>query len=371
MVDKKTGIWYIDYRPKSINEIVLPENFPERLVKIISEKDFDNLPHLLLIGKAGTGKTSLANVIINEFKANVLSLNASDERGIDTIREKVIKYASTVSNVPKIVFLDEADQLTRDAQEILRNVMETYAKRVRFILTGNYDRFIAPIKDRCLVIQFNNLPKDKIKKRLIEILNDNNIKYREEDINRIIDIFYPSLRRMINFIQNNINEENELIIDESNFGKGIYTEVDDEILKDIFMEFVSFRNGNYKSLYQIRKMIIEKDFNEWIKLYRYFFDNLEDEMDKLIVYEFLYRHNTVADKELNFLGMILALKNRMLPYYLVDNMNTNNVYIQNKNKATQNREQKQKQNIDTNRKEDDTTTNETKRRRKYGFKWDI
>ena len=147
------------------------------------------LPHLLLYGPPGTGKTTLAKAIIREIGCDSITLNASSERGIDIIRDKVRDFASTQSsNKPiKIIFLDEADHLTPDAQTALRNTMETYSKNCRFILTCNYiNRIIDPLKSRCVMIEFNNIPREDIIKRLAFICEQEKIPYEAEALDKIV-----------------------------------------------------------------------------------------------------------------------------------------------------------------------------------------
>jgi DNA polymerase III delta prime subunit len=187
------------YRPKTISEMVGSEN-----LKTLSESiraDPWLLPHLLLATKsAGTGKTTLAKAIINETGADFLYLNASDERGIDVIRDRVKEFVITQGfnrNVPKIVHLDEADGLTRDAQDSLRNLMEEYSENCRFILTcNNENRIIEPIKSRCTVINLTNPPKEQIYDYLKNIIDTEKIELNIS-LNDVVNRYYPDIRSML------------------------------------------------------------------------------------------------------------------------------------------------------------------------------
>ena len=183
------------YRPKTIEEIVGLN---------ASKIDFNNLPHLFLYGPPGTGKTTLAKAIIRKLDSDHIILNASDDRGIDTVREKVKTFASTQSTKPgiKIVFLDESDALTSEAQTALRNTMETYSKTCRFILTANYpNKIIDPLKSRCMTIPFNNIDPNKIVDRLKYICDEEKIPYQLEALAKIVSLNGSDIRRSINKLE--------------------------------------------------------------------------------------------------------------------------------------------------------------------------
>lgn len=185
------------YRPKTLDEIV---GFDKTRIS------FDEcMPHLLLYGPPGTGKTTLAKVIIRTLEADHVILNSSDERGIDTIRERVKTFASTQSNNQsgiKIILLDESDALTPDAQNSLRNIMETYSRNCRFILTANYpNKIIEPLKSRCMGIEFNKIDPDKIVDRLKFICEAEKIPYEMEALRKIVDINGNDIRRSVNKLE--------------------------------------------------------------------------------------------------------------------------------------------------------------------------
>ena len=159
------------YRPQSVDSYVGNQEFKDIVSLYIAENDIQNL---LLYGPAGTGKTSAAKLIVNKIECDYIYINASDERGIDTIREKVVGFASTMSFKPlKVVILDEADYLTIQSQAALRNVMEQYSRNTRFILTCNYvEKIIDPIQSRCQVVNIIPPSKIDIALHLVSILEE-------------------------------------------------------------------------------------------------------------------------------------------------------------------------------------------------------
>ncbi len=200
-------LWAEKYRPKSLDEIVNQEEVVTRLKKFVEEK---NMPHLLFAGPPGTGKTTAAHALAHDlygenYQRYLLELNASDERGIDVIRTKVKEFAR--SRVPgeipfKIIILDEADNMTADAQQALRRLMEMYTATTRFILIANYpSKIIEPIQSRCAFFRFTPLRKEDVIARLRWISEQENVQYDIEALEVIYEISEGDMRRAINILQ--------------------------------------------------------------------------------------------------------------------------------------------------------------------------
>ncbi len=199
-------IWVEKYRPKTLDEIVDQEEVVARLKGYVERK---NIPHLLFAGPPGTGKTASAIALTRDlfgenWRDNFIEMNASDERGIDVVRHKIKEFARTAPiNAPfKIIFLDEADALTADAQAALRRTMEMYSKICRFILSCNYiSRIIEPIQSRCAVFKFKPVPPEAMRKRLLEICEKEGVEITEDGLEALIYVSGGDFRRAINALQ--------------------------------------------------------------------------------------------------------------------------------------------------------------------------
>lgn len=199
---KNIEIWTEKYRPKLLDDFI--SNDKERLAKLIDAK---TLPHLLLVSKSpGTGKTTLAKIIIDMLGADALFLNSSDDRKIEVVRDKINKFASSLSSkdgIPRIVFMDEFDGTTGITQDALRNVMETFYNNCRFILTANNEsKVIDPIKSRCFRVDLRNAEKSNIVEKLRNISKAEGVKYENDEVlAKIVDIHYPNIRDCIKTLQ--------------------------------------------------------------------------------------------------------------------------------------------------------------------------
>jgi replication factor C small subunit len=197
--------WTEKYRPKKLGEMVGQEAITERLKAYVKEK---TLPHLLFAGPAGCGKTTAAICIARELFGDIshdfLELNASDERGINVVRGKIKNFARTrpMEGDFKIIFLDEADALTPEAQNALRRTMESYSRITRFILSCNYSsKIIEPLQSRCALFRFKRIPGEAIKKRLEAILSQEGIEFTDEGLNSLLYVSEGDIRHAINLLQ--------------------------------------------------------------------------------------------------------------------------------------------------------------------------
>lgn len=202
-----TNIWTERYRPTNFEHMVGQQEIIKRVKSLVQAL---NIPHLMFAGPAGTGKSTLALVTVKElfgvkWKENYLELNASDERGIDVVRQKVKDFARTkaIENIPfKVIFLDEADALTKEAQQALRRTMENYSNTCRFILSCNYSsRIIDPIQSRCVIFRFKLLEKKDIAKVIRIITDRENLKLSEDAFESLYDASEGDCRRAINLLQ--------------------------------------------------------------------------------------------------------------------------------------------------------------------------
>jgi DNA polymerase III, gamma/tau subunits len=200
-------IWTEKYRPKTLNEVVGQKHVTERLKAYVSS---GNMPHLLLTGPAGTGKTTCSLAMAKEmfgeeWKGNFIELNASDERGIDVVRGKIKEFARTAPLGKaefKIIFMDEADALTSDAQAALRRTMEKYSKICRFILSCNYSsKIIDPIQSRCAVFRFSPLTVEDVSEYLNMIIKNENVKIENDALEGLVHVARGDLRRAVNSLQ--------------------------------------------------------------------------------------------------------------------------------------------------------------------------
>jgi DNA polymerase III delta prime subunit len=297
MTNKKHTILNEKYRPNSLDTYICTE---ENKVKFQEFIDNQDIPHLLFAGKPGAGKTTLAKILVNNIDCDYLYINATDERSMDVMRDKVGKFASSGTFKPlKVVILDEATHILQASQVILLNMMETYSLTTRFILTGNYpERLIEPLRSRCQEFDLQPPTKKIIAKHIDSILNQENIEHTVDDIVMLVKKFYPDFRKIINNCQkytiNGVLKLDNL--------SGADNEYQDKILEQLMSKKPELNN--------IRQIIANSEVDEFTDLFRFLFDNLEKYSkgkDGEIIMEintYQYYSNFRMDQEINIMCLI-------------------------------------------------------------------
>ena len=297
---KDHGLLVEKYRPTNLNNYVGNESIKKSISSYIGQNDIQNL---IFYGPAGTGKTTLAKLIVKNIDCDHLYINASDERGIETIRDKVSGFASTMSFKPiKVIILDEADFLTIQAQASLRNVIETFSRTTRFILTCNFiERIIDPLQSRCQTLKIVPPSKLDIVKHLKKITDKENINIEKiDDLAIVVNNNYPDVRKMLNTIQVS-TQDNVLSLDTTALVSSNY-------IKDVIKEL-----SNGKSWTTIRQIIANANVKDFEELYRTLYDKSseyapgKEGMVAFHVNEYSYQSNFRIDKEINCMALINQL----------------------------------------------------------------
>ena len=300
---EKHSLWVERYRPDSMDGYVGNQHIIEK-VKIYIESN--DVPHLLLYGQAGTGKTTLAKIITNQIDCDLMYINASDENSVDAVRDKIRGFASSMGFKEwKIVILDEADYLTPNAQAALRNLMETFSRTTRFILTCNYvEKVIDPIQSRCQTFGITPPSKKEVAMRLKQILDTEEVKYEMSDLAILVNSGYPDIRRVLNAAQRQV-VGNELKIDKTSAIQANYM---DEVLT------VLQSNGSVKdSFTSVRKIIADSKVRDFTPFYRFLYDEVDNYANGKIgstilnIADAQYKDSAVVDKEISVMAMLLEI----------------------------------------------------------------
>jgi len=299
-------LWTEAHRPKTIEECILPERLKTPFQEYVNS---EKIPHLLLSGGAGVGKTTVAKAMCNQIGADYIMINGSDESGIDVFRTKIKDFASSMSFTGgrKVIIIDEADYLNPNStQPALRNAMEEFASNCSFIFTCNFkNRIIDPLHSRCAVVDFTLKNDEKTKmagqffKRIQSILQSENVEYEDKVIAELIKKHFPDFRRILNELQRY-----------SQFGKidvGILAQIGDVSIAEITKHL---KNKDFGA---IRKWVATADFDA-ATLYRRLYDSLYEVLQPqsipqavIILADYQYKQAFVADAEINTVACLTEL----------------------------------------------------------------
>lgn len=298
MARKEHTLWVEKYRSQTLADYVGNEQIKTTIQKYLDQNDIQNF---LFYGTAGTGKTTLAKLIINNLDCDHIYINASDENGVDTIRDKVKSFASVASFKPfKVVILDEADFITIQGQAALRNIIETYSRSTRFILTCNFiERIIDPLQSRCQVLKIVPPSKQEVAYHIMDILKKENVEIGTDDLKLVINQHYPDIRKMLNTLQMSVNGD-EIVVDKSILVSNNYK---NKVLAELC-------KPTAKSFNNIRQIIADSNINDYEDLFRHLYDNVEKyaplSVGEVVIYieEYQYHANFRIDKEINVMALI-------------------------------------------------------------------
>lgn len=300
-------LWCEKYRPRKIDECVLPEQLKETFRQYIAG---GQLPNFIFSGSAGVGKTTVARALCNELGADYLFINASDERGIDVLRTKIKSFASSVSLTEtgaKVVILDEADYLTPDTQAALRSFIEEFSNNCRFILTCNFkNRIISPLHSRCSVVEFRIDSSEKPKvaatfyRRIVDILTAESVEFDNKIVAKVVETFFPDFRRVLNELQRYAVG--------GRIDSGILTNLSDESMKELIEHLKA------KDFIKARMWVAKNNDIETSVLFRRLYDTATDYLERssipqLIVTlaDYQYKAAFVADIEVNNVAALMEI----------------------------------------------------------------
>ena len=304
---KNNDLWVEKYRPQQLDEYIGNSDTKEKFQTYLDEGD---IPHLLLSGPAGTGKSSFANIVVKHLNCDFKYINASNENSVDTVRTKITDFCTTSSFSPlKILVLDEADFITPSGQAALRAIMEQYAKNCRFILTCNeVERMIEAIQSRCQHYIIIPPSKQQVRDKAISVLKNEQIQWDDEELEAIINNCYPDVRKTIGTLQKQ-SVGKVLKLDKEFFKLLSYQ-------KNILSIIKTSSNGNlFDKVREVRQLLSDSRVKTYTELYRFLYEKIEDYQRKdsniipiiLTLSEGLNNDALVVDKEINMAATLIKL----------------------------------------------------------------
>ena len=301
---KEHYLYVEKYRPSKLEDLVGNSNIKDTLQEFINS---NNIPHLLFAGSPGIGKTTVAKILVNSLDCDWMYINASDENNIDTVRNKIKNFASTISfKGLKVIIYDEADFLSMSSMSALRSILEQYSLNTRFIFTCNYaSKIIDPILSRLQVFELESMSKLDIAKRCKYILDTENIKFQPKDLKTIIDLYYPDIRKIINELQKNSTSGELQLIE-----KSLLTDYKYDILKVLQNKQLTAKDKFEK----IRIIIYNNSIKDFSALYTLLYSSIETFHDDyahciITIQTHQYQDSFSVDKEICFMSCIVTLLN--------------------------------------------------------------
>jgi len=303
----KNSLWVEKYRPEGLDGYICSQEIKDKFQNFIDNND---IPHLLFAGNVGIGKTTAARLLINNLVCDYIVINASDDRGIDVVRTKIMNFAqSSGFNDLKIVLLEEADKLTPDAQEALRYITEQFSASTRFIFTCNYIEMLSdPLKSRFTSMSLVPPSMGDVAKHLLKILEKENVEYNKKDVAELVKENYPDIRHMIKTLQN-----------DSHTGKYVPSgtqKTGQKYIEDI-IDILTKKKSPKEDFQRIRQAVADSGAFNFIPLYKQLYKNVDTFAGTkranvmLIIAEMMYKDKDMADKEINAMSCLIQIINEI------------------------------------------------------------
>lgn len=297
------GLWAEKYRPETLDNYICNDQLRTIVTNFITKKD---IPHLLLHGAAGTGKTTLAKILTKNIPCDAMYVNASDNTGVDFVRDRIKPFAAAMGfHDLKVVILDECDYMSAASQASMRNLMETYSGTTRFILTCNYvEKMINPLISRTQVFKLEPPTMKDVAKYAVKILDSEKIKYDMPTVATVIKDFYPDIRKVVNFIQQSSTNGTLELVKTQSAGHD---------LKQKIVQLLCDAKTNKKVFNEIRQLVNDAGIKMFDELYSDLYNKVAEysngnDISVIIdISESLYQNSMVVDKEITFMACIAKL----------------------------------------------------------------